>query len=89
LHRQFKDRRLNWVNDRKEFFKVTLEEIELAAKSLGHEVEFMKIVEARDYRETLARVEYFLQSGKEVVVESKFPEVLFDEDNVLELDPNE
>ncbi len=54
FHRKFKIKKLNMVNGRKEFFNVTLEEIEEFANELNHKVEFSKIVEARDYRETVA-----------------------------------
>ena len=42
------------VNNRKEFFRVSLEEIEEEAKKVMPEVEFYSTVESREYRETLA-----------------------------------
>lgn len=54
LHRKFNDRRLNRINNRKEFFKASLEEIEIFVKEhAGAEIEFTKVAEAREYRETL------------------------------------
>lgn len=53
LHNQFNNRRINMVNERKEFFKVSLTEIENAVKEFGLEIEFTKIAEAKQYRETL------------------------------------
>ena len=42
------------LNYRKEFFNVTLEEIEQKVKETGLDAEFSKIPEAMEYRETLA-----------------------------------
>src|SRR6185312_3163119 len=58
LHQQFKDRRLNRVNMRKEFFKVPLEEIEtFVNKHTAATITFTKLAEAREYRETMAMLE--------------------------------
>lgn len=54
FHREFAEKRVNLVNMRKEYFNVTLGEIEAFAKSQGVEVQFTKLAEAREYRETLA-----------------------------------
>lgn len=54
LHKKFDRMRLNLVNQRKEFFKVTLDEIEEAAHENGATIEFTKIAEARDFRESQA-----------------------------------
>ncbi|MCM3644458.1 hypothetical protein M4D68_25390 [Priestia aryabhattai] len=49
----FRDRRVNKVNSRKEFFHVTLDEIkEVVYKNYNDVVEFIKTAEARGYRET-------------------------------------
>lgn len=56
LHQVFHNRRINMVNERKEFFKVTLSEIETVVKEFGLEIEFTKIAEAKQYRETLALI---------------------------------
>ena len=55
LHKKFKDYSVNKVNLRKEFFKVSLEEIEKEV-NLNHNavIEFTKIAEASDYRQSLA-----------------------------------
>lgn len=56
LHKKFNDRRLNRINNRKEFFKASLEEIEIFVKEhAGAEIEFTKVAEAREYRETLVK----------------------------------
>lgn len=54
LHNLFSDKRVNLVNNRKEFFNVNIEEIENAlAKYKELTFEFTKIPEAEEYRETL------------------------------------
>lgn len=54
LHETFRDKSVNMVNMKKEFFRVSLEEIEKVVKDNYAEIEFTKIAEAKDYRETLA-----------------------------------
>ncbi|PHK14320.1 hypothetical protein VF12_40975, partial [Nostoc linckia z15] len=57
LHKAFTNRKVNMLNYRKEFFNVTLEEIEQKIQEIGIEAEFSKIPEAMEYRETLAILE--------------------------------
>jgi hypothetical protein len=54
FHRHFSDRRVNLVNLRKEYFTIPLADIEAFAQSQGVKVEFTKLAEAREYRETLS-----------------------------------
>lgn len=54
LHKRFRDRRVNLVNLRKEFFRVDLEEIEKAIRELESDAVINKGSEAREYRETLS-----------------------------------
>jgi len=54
FHKHFRDKRVNRVNHRKEFFEVSLDEIEKCATLHGLNVEFTKLAEAKEYRETLA-----------------------------------
>lgn len=54
LHQNFEGKRVNLVNPRKEFFRLALEEIERCAREQKVKVEFTKIAEAREYRETIA-----------------------------------
>jgi hypothetical protein len=54
LHTLLSDRRLNRINMRKEFFEATVDEIEVFAKQKGLTVQFTKVAEARQYRESLA-----------------------------------
>ncbi len=54
FHNYFSARRLNLVNLRKEYFHVSLQEIEGFAKERGLTLQLTKLAEAREYRETLA-----------------------------------
>lgn len=54
FHRAFADQRMNLVNMRKEYFNVSLEEIEAFAQKQNVAIQFTKLAEAREYRETLA-----------------------------------
>ena len=53
LHERFSDRRLNLVNRHKEFFECSLDEIEAAVREHNADIEFVKIPEAKAYRQTL------------------------------------
>jgi Domain of unknown function (DUF4041)/T5orf172 domain len=62
LHKRFYDRRVNKANERKEFFRVSLEEIvqtvqkiDEELKTCKSEVTFTKVAEAADYRKTLSQ----------------------------------
>lgn len=55
LHKHFSNKRVNKINNRKEFFDVTLEEIESAVyENFDETVEFIYTAAASEYRETLA-----------------------------------
>ncbi|MCA6588483.1 MAG: GIY-YIG nuclease family protein [Pseudanabaena sp.] len=64
LHKRFHLRRVNKVNERKEFFKVDIEEIAEAVKqiakeinSIQGEIHITKSAAAMDYRKTVAILE--------------------------------
>lgn len=77
LHKKFAERRLNRVNQKKEFFKVTLEEIEAFVKQHANaEIEFTKLAEAREYRETLTILEQVDKLINKVEEVSHFPKSL-------------
>lgn len=57
LHKAFANKKVNMVNNRKEFFKITLDEIELKTKEIGLNTEFLRLPEANEYKETLALLE--------------------------------
>lgn len=74
LHRRFEDKRLNLVNSRKEFYNVSLQEIETAVKELHENVEFTKMAEAKQYRQTLALRENAKMSSKIAEkIQTEFP----------------
>lgn len=54
LHKAFADKKINMLNNRKEFFRVSLGEVEETVKGLGFEAEFSRLPEAKEYHETLA-----------------------------------
>lgn len=54
LHRAFEDKRVNMVNSRREFFKVSLEDIErVVHENYDKVVDFTKTPQAEQYRETV------------------------------------
>ncbi|MCW3077945.1 MAG: chromosome partitioning protein ParA [Bacteroidetes bacterium] len=54
LHKAFAHKKVNMLNYRKEFFNITIDEIEQKVKEIGLETEFIRLPEAMEYRETLA-----------------------------------
>jgi len=80
LHKEFDDRRINKVNYRKEYFKVTLNEIEQVIKDkYKKEVDFIKVSEAQQFRETQSIIKQ-IQQAKNEKAESeieKYPDSLF------------
>ncbi len=54
LHRLFTQRRVNLVNERKEFFEASIDEIADAVRSNHGEIEITKLAEAEEYRKSQA-----------------------------------
>lgn len=54
LHKKFQDYQVNLVNSRKEFFNVSLTQIEDEVKRISPNSEFIETAEAREYRESMA-----------------------------------
>ena len=54
LHKEFSDRRINASNLRKEFFRVTLDEVEGVVRTLAPDASFFKDRQAQEWHETLA-----------------------------------
>jgi len=75
FHEFLGERRINLSNSRKEFFQITLDEIEKFAKERGLKVEFTKLAEAKEYRETVAMRQQKTSPG--VQESEKFPPSLF------------
>jgi hypothetical protein len=57
LQNHFWDQRLNWANDRKEFFRAKLDEVQAELRTLGLQTELLAIPEAKEYRRTLTALE--------------------------------
>lgn len=53
LHKKFDNQRMNRINNRKEFFNVSLDEIEKVCTEMGYKIKFTKVAEAREFRESL------------------------------------
>lgn len=80
LHKAFTNKKVNMLNYRKEFFNVTIDEIESKVKEIGLDAEFSRLPEAMEYRETLAILEKL--NSKEIhqsideIIENEFPSSL-------------
>lgn len=88
LHDLFESRRVNMVNHRKEFYRdVALTEVEEFVKERGLSAQFVRVPEAKEYRETVALLEErrhksaaaaAAEEATQAVTE-RFPERLFAE----------
>jgi hypothetical protein len=76
LHLYFENKQLNLVNERKEFFSVTIEEIEEFAKANSLPVTITKLAEAKEYRETLALRQQAKHQVEPVPGTDPFPDTL-------------
>ena len=74
LHNEFSDRRINAANLRKEFFEVTLAEVEEAVRMLAPNASFFKDREAQEWHETLALREQALVDMQKA--SDEFPETI-------------
>lgn len=71
LHKHFEMHRVNLVNNRKEFFSVSLDEIESWSKKSNIDLRLTKIAEARDYRESIA----LRAKGRDAIIQAIKEEV--------------
>lgn len=77
LQKEFDERRVNKVNYRKEYFKVTLDEIENVIKEkYDKEVEFIRTPEAQEYRETQELIKKVTEESQSII-EEEFPHSIF------------
>lgn len=77
LHKVFEKRRLNLVNRRKEFFWAKLDEISSFVEKQNVNIEFTKIAEAKEYRESIAiREGEKIKKQQQEEIAAKFPESL-------------
>ena len=54
LHAEYEDRRVNAANDRKEFLRVTVDEVKDAVKRLTPDADFFRNIQAQEVHETIA-----------------------------------
>jgi Domain of unknown function (DUF4041)/Meiotically up-regulated gene 113 len=80
LHKAFTNKKVNMLNYRKEFFNVTLDEIEEKVKEIGLDAEFSRLPEAMEYRETIAILEKLntqeIHKTVEEIIAEEFPSSL-------------
>jgi hypothetical protein len=80
LHKEFEDKRINKVNYRKEYFNVSLDEIENVIKEkYDKEVDFIKLQVAQQFRETKSIIKQLEQAKEEQIEKEtdKYPDSLF------------
>lgn len=75
LHARFDDRRINAANMRKEFFRVSLNEVEQAVHELAPGANFHKDIEAQEFRETMAKRQQLLEA-QSLAAKHLFPETI-------------
>ena len=73
LHKTFTKKRLNHVNLRREYFDISLDEIQKVVLDNHGEIEFIKEPEAKEYRESLIIKEKLNSIKKERKKEQAFP----------------
>jgi hypothetical protein len=78
LHQKFKNKRLNKTNFRREFFNVNLEEIEQFINNhTEKEINFVKLSEAREYRQSVTITNQFESAPvADFELSDKFPDSL-------------
>lgn len=78
LHKEFDENRVNLSNMRKEFFRVSLSEVEQAVDRLAPTASFFKDREAQEWHETLSRRQQLLEKKKQFEEDGdvNFPDVL-------------
>ena len=75
LHNAFQQHRVNMVNNRKEFFRVSLQDIRSEVRRTFPEAAFLDTTEAQEYNETIAMVEAAKQSASmESEIVAQFPD---------------
>ena len=73
LHKTFNKNRLNFVNLRREYFDISLDEIEKVVLENHGEIEFIKEAEAKEYRESLIIKKKMNTAKEPVLVEETYP----------------
>lgn len=76
LHKVFDTDRMNLINYRKEFFKVSLDDIKLQVGKILPDAEFIETAEARHYRETKAILEQRVRQMEKKSIQMEFPDFI-------------
>ncbi|MDR3706529.1 MAG: DUF4041 domain-containing protein [Paludibacteraceae bacterium] len=80
LHKAFDAKKVNMINYRKEFFNVSIDEIETVINNNNIDAEFIRLPEAMEYRETQAILKKMNESTEQISIEeeikNEFPETL-------------
>jgi len=71
LHAEFEETRINSQNLRKEFFRASIDQVELAVRRIAPAAAFFRDVEAQEYMETLSRRNAMLAAAQ--VTEPAYP----------------
>ncbi|WP_289038876.1 DUF4041 domain-containing protein [uncultured Zobellia sp.] len=80
LHQVFKERSVNLINFRKEFFKVSLDEIEKEVnKILDKNIEFVRTSEAKEFKESVSIRQAQVEQNEAAKKSNKFPKHLFEQ----------
>ncbi|MCK8490433.1 DUF4041 domain-containing protein [Spirosoma sp. RP8] len=70
IHKQLAEKRINLINNRREFFRVELDEVEDVFGKAGHPLTLTKLAEAKEYRESIAIRESQIRADKELAMQS-------------------
>lgn len=77
LHKLFDNKRVNLVNNKKEFFKISLDEIKKEVEKIMPNAEFIETIEAKEYKESLAiKMQQEQNKSKNYELFKKFPNEL-------------
>lgn len=76
LHKSFDSERLNLVNGRKEFFRVSLSDIQAKVSEINPDAEFIETAEARDYRESMSIIAQRNELKSAQYYDEKYPETI-------------
>lgn len=85
LQAEFSEKRVNLINPRKEFFYVSLNEIEEWSKKENYQIEFTKVAEARAFRESKS----IRDNGNALKVGAELEEKHFIEEKLFDDEDNE
>ncbi len=76
LHKSFDSERLNLVNGRKEFFRVSLNDIQAKVIEISPDADFIETAEARDYRESLSIIAQRNEVKSTQQLQEEYPEAI-------------